>query len=242
MKPKFYWNDWGPTQGDGDDGDQLQRLGLYYYGLYLRRKYNLSVIEYDYNTVEDYSRFLSLHEVQFGRYIRGKKWNDQADTSRDQLIPNIIAMGAYGLRSRLKIFLDQSVRSGLFPNGDFVFPQHRGMISRSLNEEPSWGSDECLIADTLCHIAKSFNPDFADDINLVLILIQSQEVARSANSARASRLYANQRRLSFGSSKLGAGNPMLGSFEWYFRPETGGCPGFIDMFKPIIELIFYGGS
>lgn len=235
----FYWDDWGPIQKDGDDGDQLQRLGLYYTGLFIRDFFGLSNKEYANNTGGDYIKFLHLHEIQLGRYIRGKKWNDPNDVSRDQLIPNIIAMGLYGMTGRLRTLTDQSLIHGFCPNKDILFPQHYGMIERGFGGEAGAFQDACLYLDVLTNTAKSFNPDFCDDINLILLLIQSTLKWPTEYSRRACHFYASKRRPGLGSTQLRAGNPILGSFMWYFREDSGGSPGFVDMYEPIIQRCFY---
>jgi hypothetical protein len=120
------------TTKDGDGGDSPQRLGMYYFAMFLygRRPWPALILTK-----------LSRLEVKSGRYIRHPDpdfWGSRTNTmSRDQTVSLVIMMGAYCFQKKLKeLFYAHISRLGFYWN-----TRRNGMwptLSEHKAKAPAW--------------------------------------------------------------------------------------------------------
>ena len=237
----FYLDEFGCfVQADGDGGDSAQRFGMYCAGIKFRELLGLDTISMPKLTFE--SLALKYYDPD-GLLIRHPtQWNDPGDFSRDQEVPFTIALGLWASNRHLINLRKQHDLRILnkYQNSDIPSPHHMAVLDRAQGVDRYYLSDLCFLPDCLFHIAKSKNPDFADDLTFVLMLLQAHFIHPTRASKLAIKVYSSLRYPSYGTSKLGEKNKILGSLAWYFRPETGASPGFVELYRPIILEVFCG--
>lgn len=234
-------NDGFIIQSDGDAGDSAQRLGMYHIALWVRSELlGLDNIGYGYSTPHDFTEALDKIEVSAGIYIRHpKQWNDPRDFSRDQQTPLVIAMGLYGLNERLdRLYNAQSKRTlHKYQNKDIPTPEHWGFYARARRENRIYAvGDSFKFINSVLTCQKAKDLDYCDEINHMLSLLQSAIILPTSMSRNAMNYYVRNRPRSLG-SKFESNN-IMAAIYWYFRPESGGSVGFVDLMRPIIHAFF----
>jgi len=113
------------VQKNGDGGDTLQRTGFYYLPGLIRGDKGAQRC-YDHETT-----LLFRQGQGLTRHI--KQYPEQKDVSRDQLTPNIVALGFYSYAPLLKItFLNLVKNFFRYPNNsDIASPEHLCQFLRS---------------------------------------------------------------------------------------------------------------
>jgi hypothetical protein len=229
------------VQSNGDGGDTLQRMGFWYEGKFFNPTYDSNGAL----NVAPYSFALSDLCVN-GKYIRYPgQWDNPADTSRDQLVSNIRAMGYYEFKPDLKNILGQIFKNwSRYPNGDIAFLQDYARFARAFK---AWWlypvmllGDIFLFGNTLVRIWKGMNyDDVGDDINHIGDLAQARNYCGTPISWLARLFYVAFRH---GFSKQVDGkfysddkmNGGLWALQWYFRADSGGNPEFADLWGPTV--------
>lgn len=238
------------VQADGDGGDTAQRTGMYYLGLYIRSEYlGLDNLGYGFSTRQDFENALTLLEVKPGIYVRHPtQWNDPNDFSRDQQTPLVIAMGFYKMTSRLtRLYSAQRRRFfSKYQNKDFPTPEHMNFYSRAFNNccgfepEKSYAvGDSLQYLNSLLLCKKAQDPNWVDDLNHILSLLQATLIKPTKISQAALSYYVKNRPKSLGSPF--EKNNILAALTWYNRADSGGNPGFVELYRPIIERFFHEG-
>jgi len=111
----------GRTVGsDGwvDGGDSLHRMGMYHFGIWASLSENIDISKYRNRKLLFYEmsmkRLSNLNKTKYKRHTDSDFWYSEYDRmSRDQMIPNLIAWGAWGLSERLSAFFLGHLRRGL---------------------------------------------------------------------------------------------------------------------------------
>lgn len=234
------------VQLNGDGGDTAQRMGLYFSLLRMRDILGISNNNFIYSSTIDYINAIKLLQVESGIWRRHPtQWNSPKDFSRDQTISNVVAMGFCGLRNDLRnLFLAFKKRKFLFfQNNDIMTPTFVGAFIRSYY----WSNngfmivlfslilwpilfwlDLCLVVEALIRCYKKGN-DFdnvGDDLNTSLIILQAQFILPTPFAWFSAFIYSWL--------PLGVNH----SFEWYFRPESGGNKEFVELARPLINKYF----
>jgi hypothetical protein len=116
------------VQSSGDGGDTLQREGFWYEGAFLNSAYQNP------QNMASYAEALWILDTSKG-FVRSWQvpYNDPTDTSRDQLVSNIRAMGynQYKRNNLDRILYDAIKNWSRFPNGDIVFINDYGRFIRA---------------------------------------------------------------------------------------------------------------
>lgn len=212
------------TQKGGDAGDQLQREGFWYEGLSLNPLYSkipgmLPYIE----------ALFILHTTKGFTRSWVPPYNDPTDTSRDQLVSNIRALGYFSEHLIVsRIFWDVIRNYSRFPNNDIAFINDYGRFIRAYE---SWWLypllflfDVPLIVNSIIRIIKSRNLDnVGDDVNHIGDLAQAQNVYPTPISWFARKIY-----------KRFHTNGVQYALDWYFRADSGANPEFAELWAPIV--------
>lgn len=233
-----------PVQKDGDGGDTLQRLGFWFEGLWFNKAPAFQAIM-GYRP-DQYIGLLQFCKTVDGNYFRNPKdWNDPKDCSRDQLVPNIRALGYYDARSLVKEIFNKMLKNfSRYPNGDIAFIQDYARFSRSLG----WWwmypvmllGDILLLGNSLIRIVKGRNyDDVGDDLNHIGDLAQARAIFPTPISWFARLMYVGFRP---GFERVGdkimindiRAHGGLWALQWYFREESGGNPEFALLWGPTV--------
>lgn len=232
------------AQGDSDrdGGDTAHRIGVYYFGLYLLYKENKIILS---QVKEMYLKDLGMITKEKGLYVRHpdeKKWySDPANFSRDQSIPITVSLGAFNEKERLQDLFDRHIkRFGFYPNikknwtnevktfpfdyRDVMGPQHLGMYIRSFNSKKYspllYITDIGLLGDVIAILVDTyFKPSkTSNDINVSLLLLQSEDRFPTFISRLAIKVYTKYRQLSF-PTKVGfkSNKPIQTAWDYYFE-------------------------
>ena len=244
-------------------GDEaLQRLGMYYFiqALLFRNDIiKLNVLGYM-DLADEYESKLNQLRVNTGVYRRHPNNNENSDphnVTRDQLTPNMLAMGIFDLKEELiklqtaiknRWYFYQNIeRNGLFQTGlykipDIQGPEHRAAYERFFlipwyKKPLLYLSDLWFLIGTIWRIKQSRTTeisDCSDDINLILMLIQSQEYQPTFLSRLAIKVYSKF----IGNAPNSYGSTGVQSrLDCYFREESGREP-FNEVIKPLIPIYF----
>lgn len=218
------------VQSTGDGGDTLQREGFWFEGAHLVD------MEPSIPPMKSYEDALTvLYTPQGFERSWQAPYNDPSDTSRDQLVSNIRAMGYYNYTKQLNFILLNILKNwSRFPNGDIAFINDYGRFIRAFR---AWYLypllflfDVPLIVNSVlrCVIGRDSN-NVGDDINHIGDLAQAQNIYATPTSWVARLIYKHFRP-SFTSNISG---PQY-ALNWYFRPESGGNPEFALLWSPIV--------
>ena len=225
------------VQGDGDGGDTAQRTGFYYFARSFREDYR-EIIDY-----LELRQAICLLEVRPGIWKRHfNQWTDEDDFSRDQQMPLIIAMGAWGITGPIVDTLwIHLARLGKYQNNDYASPEHWGMYVRALRWKPGYPivvlGDLFMLLNSIILIVKSRDPDnVGDDLNHCMSLVQSYYWMPTPISYLARKTYVKFRRKNFGNILLGEKNAVMGALSWYFRKSSGASP-LNEIWRPLVERI-----
>jgi len=211
------------VQSTGDAGDQLQREGFWFEGAYLNPSYG------SFPTMTPYTDALSLLYTTEG-FTRSwmPPYNDPTDTSRDQLVSNIRAMGYNNLKPDLSFILTNIIKNySRFPNGDIAFINDYGRFIRAYRawylSPLLYACDLPLFINSLIRIVASRDPNnVGDDINHIGDLAQAQNIYPTLISWAARKVYKWFRYK----------GPQY-ALDWYFRAASGGNPEFAGLWAPI---------
>lgn len=118
------------VEQSGDGGDCLQREGFWNEGIFLNKAFSaFSVIP----GLLPYNNAITILWTVpgFVRYWQAP-YNNPTDTSRDQLVSNIRAMGYLGYKEPLDYIFTGIIKNiSRFPNGDLAFVNDYGRFIRS---------------------------------------------------------------------------------------------------------------
>jgi hypothetical protein len=214
------------VQQSGDGGDTLQREGFWFEGTSLNTTYQNPP------GLTSYIWALAFlwTEKGYTRYWQAP-YRDSSDTSRDQLVSNIRAMGYIpdarlrALKGLLKGVIKNWSR---FPNNDIAFINDYGRFIRSFR---AWYlypllflCDIPIVVNSIIRCIKGRNyDDVGDDINHIGDLAQCQNIYPTPVSFFARKLYKWFR--PFG---------VQHALDWYFRAASGGNPEFAELWAPIV--------
>jgi hypothetical protein len=178
------------------------------------------------------------------------EWGDPIkDFSADQQDPLVMALGAYGLEDIVeKIREEQRRRFWFYQNGDLPRTYTANIFKRSRREDPSWFGDAGIMGTVLARCGKlpfwdsgtheiSFgNPkDVADTLNLVHKFFQCEYAGHTSSSRYAKDYYSRNVFETFGTSKLGVKNKILGAIALYYTKDN---PGLVQLYEPVIYKVF----
>jgi hypothetical protein len=256
------------VQRDCDGGDTAQREGFSWFALQLYQSELRLPPPFVRNL--SFSSVVDLLEIHHSGLLRRHpdQWNDPKDFSRDQLTPLVAAMGLWKEQGRLlRVWQATVLRGFRAQNGDVIGPDHQNLFLRALGRTPSKLGDQHLVAGVAVRLALAAKnrDDVGDDLNLVVLLVQSAVCSPSSHAASARRSYARHRPHSYG-SYLGSyraahgtdltvsgeemrrrmddgiergwrpdASAVQGALRWYFRAETGGNPCLADLYEPIVQ-------
>lgn len=218
-----------------DGGDSGQRTGMYYYGRHLLNDRTAGALS-------DFQTALASVEIQPGVYVRNleraprwnewgtrdfARWNDPAVFSRDQQISLVIAMGAFGMKSRLKRLLKKQLsRFSLCQNWDLFGPHHWGAYVRSFNNRLLYPvllvSDCFLLLGILIDKYKQLrgSKDISDVLNGTMILVQAVTIMPTPISSLCKKIVDKEQ--------------LKKSLETYFIDEPGDVP-LHTQWIPVVE-------
>lgn len=212
------------VQSSGDGGDCLQREGFWAEGGHLNPSYPAvpGMIPYDWAmailwTGGGYTRYWEY------------PYNNPSDTSRDQLVSNIRAMGYFSDKRALKEILDSILTNwSRFPNNDIAFINDYGRFIRAFR---AWYLypllflfDVPLVVNSIIRCVAGRDPNnVGDDVNHIGDLTQSQYVYQTPVSWLARKIY----------KKFRPSGPQY-ALDWYFRAAAGGNPEFAALWAPVV--------
>ena len=232
------------VQRDGDGGDTLQRTGFYYLpGLIANNEE--SILHYD-------AELSTLWGAE-GPTRHIKQWSNQSEVSRDQLTPNIAALGFSGSSAKVEFLLIRLIKNFFrYPNGtDFASPEHIGIFLRAIlcakDRGFNWKAalfypllllgDLFMILGVIIRCYQAKDPDnVGDDLNTLVSVVQAQHTCGTPLSWLARKLYVKFRPQPF----IGLDGPMSTNnvflaLVWYFRKESGGNPEIALAWKDICD-------
>lgn len=234
------------VQKDGDGGDTLQRIGFWFEGLKFNPDEDMrKIIGY---RPDQYVGLLQFCKNDKNQYFRNPKdWDDPKDCSRDQLVPNIRAMGYYDMGSFAKEILVAVLKNfSRFPNGDVAFIQDYARFARTLR---LWWlyplilfGDLFMLISSFIRIVKGMNyDDVGDDINHIGDLAQARAIYPTPISWLARLFYIGFRpsfvkQVDGGIVRDKNGIGGIWALNWYFREESGGNPEFAQLWSPVVRL------
>jgi hypothetical protein len=223
-----------------DGGDAAHRTGIFYYGMYL-------LYEHDSRQLKKIKkRFLADFrklKVAPGRYVRhpdSEKWYSNPDNfSRDQTVPIVIALGAFGETAEITANFSYIISSfSFYPNKlknwtneekklphdyrDIAVFSDYGMYIRALNDADYhhllYLTDLQLLGNAFVRIAISYydEHDTSDDINYTLLLLQADQVMPTFVSKLAKWIYTNFRAVSPFAKNPERTTPVSSAWEYYF--------------------------
>jgi hypothetical protein len=243
---------------DGGCSDSLQRLGMYYFVRQMLRKNGFGVDRPMGMDSAKYHVTFQQCEVAPHVFIRHPVSDTNPhNVTRDQITPNILALGALNVDLELKYlqlaikdryyFYQNVERNGLGETCRYKLPDFQGPEFRASYERffPITGykkiflylSDLWFLIGTIWRIKQTRTTeidDCSDDINLILMLIQAQEYQPTFLSKLAIKLYSKF----VGNAPNGYGSTGVQSrLDCYFREESGREP-FNELIKPLIGVYF----
>lgn len=239
-KVSQYRDDFGLLTQSKDGGDSANRLGIYYFGLYLIYKDT----EYLPEIKESFNKELEKVTVGPGVFVRhpdkAEWYSNPRNFSRDQTIPLIVSMGALDRKDQVKENFKRLIKNfGFFPNilknwtnqrkrvSDFAGPGHISTYLRALDYKAAYPilliSDVGLFVGASIRVVYSYaDPsDTGDDLNTTLMLLQSEQVMPTPLSKLAILIYSNLKKISDApEGGHTTDNPVMASWNFYFRPEA----------------------
>ena len=252
--------------GEGDGGDTLHRMGTYIYGMMLKFRKSDNVNAFGAALGAGYLVFPGLR-VAPGRYIRHPNreewWSKPNETTRDQLIPWIIALGELSRVSQIYTNVFWELFRTLAKRGFFGFNTansyipdtflfHASVLIRAATR--SWLAWPLLCVTDVMLFLGSFlstmsplrwndgswriervSPDHTDDWNEVLTHIQAFGNNSTPFSYWARKWYFKHRPESYGLLAFNTRNPAWGALSWYNRTDAGGNPGLLSIYRDIIQ-------
>lgn len=234
-----YWDKHGfPVQKDGDGGDTAQRVGMWYFGLWLggmgqcNGLLNLAVqMDISKNDTPQWVR----HPYQGDDFRPPETFRrDPKSFTRDQQDVLMIALGACDHRHLVwKTFKAHAKRFGKYQNKDMANPQTLSVYIRAMKW--SWLKWLLYITDLGLVFSswnrRKWNPDHTDDLNHICRMLQAVEIMDTPTARWARRTYIKYRPINMGNTVLGEETPVMGALAWYFREEAGGNPAFVELFR-----------
>lgn len=227
------------VQANGDGGDCCSRTGLFWYAIFIFRGGARP------DRDEFMADFRQLRVSIPGNLRRhpdqgpncGKPgardfscWNNPRVFSRDQLIPILIALGAWDRKVELTEILKAHLKRFFFcQNGDLTGPQHFGVWIRAFENKffkpILYVTDLFLVLGALIDLVKfKFNPgDTSDVIIGALQIIQGKRVLPTFLTHLAAWI------LNF--------RGVQDAWNIYFHHKTG-APPFNDLYRPLIKDYF----
>jgi len=234
-----------------DYGDTCAENFRYFHLIKVREHLGISNSDLPFSKVEDVRRVFSLCRISPGVFARAPvsylpaEWGDPAkDFSRDQHVPMLMALSAWGLEDEYKEAVSGIRRRfGFFQNGDF--PTCSNLYRRCEKRTPWAVLDSVLWIDTLARCGKlpTYNEerkdwrwgdpgDVANDLNLAHSFMQSWYRGETRVSYSALRYYyANRVQIPESSEK----NRVMQAIALYYKNSN---PGLIEVYRPVVESIF----
>lgn len=233
------------VQQNGDGGDTLQRTGFYYLP---------GLIKGDRGSSRCYDHEIDLLSPQGLPTRHPTQYPLQKDVSRDQLTPNIVALGF--IRDMIylpTIFVRVLKNFFRYPNNsDFASPEHINHFLRAglctgsakingefLNPKAFlWFpillfGDLFMLLGVIIRCIQARDPDnVGDDLNTLVSVVQAQYTFPTPISYLARKLYLKFRPkpLIYGPPEV---NNIYMALKWYFRPDTGANPEIAVAWKEI---------
>lgn len=258
------------VQSDGDTGDTLRVEGSYQLAIRLRARSKIEVDSWPKASHLDYMESIAKMQIEPGIFVRhphpNQEWHkDPSETSRDQMTPNICAMGYAQCEASLKEFTKQMRKRWFvkFQNKDIASPQDWGSMIRSWWEIDGLGyftyakvallsipilalGDSQMIFSVLVRLWQARDPDnVGDDWNLLALILQAQHTMPTPMSWLARKLYKWFRPSNLGKSLIHSGHPLephlavsmpiYDALRWYTRPGSGGNPEVAWVYAPLIQ-------
>lgn len=233
------------VQMDGDAGDCLQREGFWYEGCYQNPLQRAIPGMASY---VDALHTLTMPGGLARSWMPGTSqppWNDPSDTSRDQLVSNIRALGYYrpSVPILSQIFWAVVKNFSRFPNGDIAFINDYARFIRAFGLWYLWPLlvifDLPLIVNSIIRCIKGRNyDDVGDDINHIGDLAQACTVYPTGVSNLARKIYILFRP-SFdvvGPTVIRSKtvNGAVWALNWYFRMAAKGNIEFASLWEPVV--------
>lgn len=222
------------VQTNGDGGDCAARTGQLYTGIHLNPVNGSGILGFN-------LAMAHLEPNKDGILLRYNQppYNNPSDTSRDQTVPLLVALGFYKRLEILKrVFKVQFKHFMLFQNKDICSPEHLGVFIRSFYLA---GLKSMILFYPLLLIGDIFNlinslvrvyysfkdkDDVGDDINHIQICLQNINSLPTPISWLSRKIYSKFR-------KYG----VQWALDWYHRPSTFGNP-INELYRPLIDKWF----
>lgn len=255
-----------PPVSDYDPGDTAQREGMFMFGAFLL--YHLELMDdKEVLFIQDrYEKVLDLlndpnHPGFLRRYPDPAYWGGQSDRfSRDQSIPNVIAMAYCSTMKRRNpskhlwnFFKDHLKRGLLFttntrknwaPNDskkklpDLTIGSFHALYIRSFRAKWAypllWLLDIDLLGGSIAKLFYAMNPSNNDDLNHILCMYQAELTMPTLWSKLAMWIYKFRK---FPSNSGDAKNPAQACMNAYFRGNNPG-PKLEQVYQEINEHFF----
>ena len=227
------------VQRDGDQGDTAQRSGFLESALIIREMLDISNDEFLKETPWRFDHIVNTLFIDKKLIRNPIKWSDPNDTSRDQTNPMLIACGLKGDLEKVQWLRPKGWLLLKYQNADVASPADIAVVDRALGLKPSWLGDLWAYFGIRirCAQAKKDQDDTGDDLNTLIAAVFCYMVTPTKQSTRNLKYYLDNRPQSFGTTKLGEKDFVIGSLCWYFRPETGGNPELANLWAPIIKSL-----
>lgn len=247
-----------PMQADGDRQDQLNRVGLLLTALWL------SPIKGT-NGLRLLGGLFNLLQPRRGVYTRFTG-SPENNVTADQLLPVLACYisarnkrGALWMLFRLLCRLGFAQNTRKIEGGKWKLPDFMLLRALPLLCRIHWVTYPlALIADlyllvtalacrlpvwrddSLLPVKRS--PDDVDDNNAICTFVTCRKILPTPVSIVAARLYGALRPVNYGVTKLGAENNIIGALRWYHRAESGGNPEVAEVYRELVNEVFYGGK
>jgi hypothetical protein len=197
------------VQADRDGGDTAQRMGWFWFGIYVREKILGIPWLGDRPTTLEIAVAL-LEDGKSGRFRRHpqqEKWRETQRFSRDQQTPMIAALGMYGITAPIERMLSAMSPCSYMPplrciqgTKDVSDPDHDNLIRRALKTDPECLGDIWLAGGAVTHLINAAvnKNDVGGDLNLSVRLAMSALRSPTTMSREAISVYSKNRSVSSG--------------------------------------------
>lgn len=209
------------VQKDGDGGDTAHRMG------WLAVAQAAGVAANSFPEVCEYRtavrQYLRDEQLRWRRHP--SQWNAPSDFSRDQAIPNIVAMSCFKMDKELEAARAQWYDK--LPNGDWSTPMFKAALNRATDCPVStfFGDLQLLVTSFVVAIKIDLNKDDVDNCLNHLQLCLLAALKRPTRLSRlATRLFLKD-------------VDVMAALRHYFRPASGGNPELAEVYLPVISWL-----